>query len=458
MKKFSFNNFNIKELLRIGTGSRTEKAKKNIVVLFIIHFFNFLALMAIVPVTIKYLGENQYGVWLTLSSVFMWLGNLDFGIGNGLRNKLAESFAKEDFQSARKYLSTAYAVFAIGILSSLLIYLVIHPFINWVFILNAGNFEVKSLNNFVLIVFVLFAFQFLLRLLTSLINADQKPALNGFITLCINVLTLAVVIMLYFLSKSSLYLYGFVISLLPFVVLLIASYVLFKGRYKNIAPAFKYIDFKSSRSLVSLGMQFFIIQIAALIVFATDNLIITHLYDPSQVTVYNIAHKYFFFITLVFNVFLSPFWSAFTDAFVKKDFEWIKQVVKRLVQVWSLLSLGTIIMILMSDFVYKIWIGGEITIPFSLSVAMGIFMIISNWNNIFAFFLNGVGKIRLQFYYSIFAAVINIPLSIFLAKEMKMGITGVITATIICIGFASIWAPVQYKKIITGKAKGIWNK
>lgn len=451
-------NFNIKELLRIGTGSRTEKAKKNIVVLFVIHFFNFLALMALVPITIRYLGENQYGIWLTLSSVFMWLGNLDFGIGNGLRNKLAESFAKEDYQAARKYLSTAYAVFAIGIFASLLIYLVIHPFINWVFILNAGNYDVKSLNNFVLIVFVLFAFQFLLRLLTSLINADQKPALNGFITLCINILTLVIVFILYFVSRSSLYSYGIVISIIPFIVLLIASYILFKGRYKHIAPSLKQIDLKSSRNLVSLGLQFFIIQVSALIVFATDNLIITHLYDPSQVTIYNIAHKYFFFITLVFNVFLSPFWSAFTDAFVKNDFEWIKQVVKRLVQIWAVLSIASIIMIVVSDFVYRIWIGGNIQIPFSLSVAMGIFMIVSNWNNIFAFFLNGVGKIRLQFYFSIFAAVINIPLSIYLAKGVNMGITGVITATIICIGFASIWAPIQYKKIITGTAQGIWKK
>lgn len=451
-------NFNIKELLRIGTGSRTEKAKKNIVVLFVIHFFNFLALMALVPITIRYLGENQYGIWLTLSSVFMWLGNLDFGIGNGLRNKLAESFAKEDYQSARKYLSTAYAVFAIGIFTSLLIYLVIHPFINWVFILNARSYDVKSLNNFVLIVFVLFAFQFLMRLLTSLINADQKPALNGFITLCINILTLVTVFILYLVSKSSLYAYGIVISIIPFTVLLIASYILFKGRYKHIAPSLKQIDLKSSGNLVSLGLQFFIIQVSALIVFATDNLIITHLYDPSQVTIYNIAHKYFFFITLVFNVFLAPFWSAFTDAFVKNDFEWIKQVVKRLVQVWAVFSIATIIMIIVSDFVYRIWIGGNIQIPFSLSVAMGIFMIVSNWNNIFAFFINGVGKIRLQFYFSIFAAVINIPLSIYLAKGMNMGITGVITATIICIGFASIWAPIQYKKIISGTAQGIWKK
>lgn len=451
-------NFNIKELLRIGTGSRTEKAKKNIVVLFVIHFFNFLALMALVPITIRYLGENQYGIWLTLSSVFMWLGNLDFGIGNGLRNKLAESFAKEDYQSARKYLSIAYAVFAIGIFTSFLIYLVIHPFINWVFILNAGSYDVKSLNNFVLIVFVLFAFQFLMRLLTSLINADQKPALNGFITLCINILTLVTVFILYLVSKSSLYAYGIVISIIPFTVLLIASYILFKGRYKHIAPSLKQIDLKSSGNLVSLGLQFFIIQVSALIVFATDNLIITHLYDPSQVTIYNIAHKYFFFITLVFNVFLAPFWSAFTDAFVKNDFEWIKQVVKRLVQVWAVLSIATLIMIIVSDFVYRIWIGGNIQIPFSLSVAMGIFMIVSNWNNIFAFFINGVGKIRLQFYFSIFAAVINIPLSIYLAKGMNMGITGVITATIICIGFASIWAPIQYKKIISGTAQGIWKK
>jgi len=78
--------------------------------------------MALVPVAINYLGKVEYGIWLTLASILSWLINLDFGIGNGLRNKLAESLALNDLKLARIYVSTSYTVFTFGILFALLIY------------------------------------------------------------------------------------------------------------------------------------------------------------------------------------------------------------------------------------------------------------------------------------------------------------------------------------------------
>ena len=86
------------ELFSFKNSSRTEKAKKNIVILFILHVFNFVSLMAIVPVTLNYLGKTEYGIWLTLASILSWLINLDFGLGNGLRNKLAEALALNDIK------------------------------------------------------------------------------------------------------------------------------------------------------------------------------------------------------------------------------------------------------------------------------------------------------------------------------------------------------------------------
>ena len=69
-----------------------------------------------------------------------------------------------------------------------------------------------------------------------------------------------------------------------------------------------------------------------------------------------------------------------------------------------------------------------------------------------------MGKIRLQLYISIITAVINIPLSVYLAKYLNMGITGVMTATCICVFFGSVLGPLQYSKIINKKANGVWGK
>ncbi len=305
---------------------------------------------------------------------------------------------------------------------------------------------------------ILFLSQFLLKLITSIVNADQRPSLNGALSLIVNSVTLLVVFLLSKYAEPSLMLFGLVSSAIPVIVFLAASLFLFKGHYENISPTFRAINFRYSSSLVKLGMQFFVIQISSLIVFTTDNIIISQLYGPEQVVIYNIAYKYFYMVPLVFNVMLAPFWSAFTEAYVKQEYDWIKNSVKKLVIVWALLSFAAILMILLSDFVYKIWVGENIKVPFMLSVFTGLFVIIANWNNIFSYFINGVGKVRIQLYYSIIIAILNIPLSIFLAKNIGLGITGVMVSTNLCLIFASVWSPIQYRKLVSGTAKGIWNK
>ena len=46
------------------------------------------------------------------------------------------------------------------------------------------------------------------------------------------------------------------------------------------------------------------------------------------------------------------------------------------------------------------------------------------------YFLNGIGKIKLQLWLYVFGAVINIPLSIYFVKYMNLGSSGVILGTI----------------------------
>lgn len=414
--------------------------------------------MALVPVSINYLGEVEYGIWLTLHSILMWLVNMDLGLGNGLRNKLAEAFAHGDFKLARNYVSTAYAIFSAGLLLVIIIYLIIHPIINWTILLQAPEEYFYSLNKLVLYVFILFCIHFLLRLLSSILNADQRPAANGVISLSINGLTLLAIIGLSYAYERSLFAYGILSGFVPVLVFFIASVLLFSRMYRIISPSLKYLDLKYSSVLVKLGVQFFIIQIAGVIIFTTGNIIITQLFGPAQVTVYNVAYKYFYLAPMVFNVILAPFWSAFTEAYVKSEYDWIKSMMRKLIFIWAGLSIIVILMVVFSDLVYKLWVGDEIKVPFLLSILTGLFVIIANWNNMFSYFINGVGKVRLQFYYAIITAILNIPLSVFLAKNLNMGISGVMLSTVICLIIASVWAPIQYHKIINNKAAGIWNK
>ncbi len=445
-----------KNLIRFEGNSRSDKAKKNIVLLFVFNAVNFAATLIIIPLTLKYLGAVEYGVWLTISSVLTWFSYFDFGIGNGLRNKLAEAISENSFEKAKTFVSTAYAVFGLGILALCMVFYIIYGFINWQLIFNVPEYLASKVNVLIAVVFLLFSLQLFLKLIYSVNQADQRPAVNGFLSALVNIFSVLFLFIIYKTYRRNIVMLGTGLSLIPVIILLLASLILFLKYYKRIAPAFKNIQFKYSSVLVKLGVQFFVIQLSSLVLFATDSLIITRIFGPAEVTTYNIAYKLFYFIPLFFNIILTPFWSAYTEAYVKEDFQWIRNSTSKIIKIWSLLSVGAAALVFLAEPIYRLWVGSEIKIPFYLSAVMGVFVILSNWNNIFAFFINGVGKIRLQFYSSIFVAVINIPLSIYFAKNLGMGITGVMAATCVCVAVGSVWAPVQYSKIISRKAAGIW--
>jgi O-antigen/teichoic acid export membrane protein len=448
----------ILKFFNLENSSRSLKAKKNILFLFIVNGFNFLFNLILVRLTLDYLGKTDYGIWLTLSSILTWFNYLDFGLGNGLRNKLAEAFAKNDLHTAKIYVSTTYAVFSSIILLVIALFVLVFRFINWMEIFKAPAYLENDLNTLVLLSVIFFLTQFVLRLLTFIINADQKTALNGFFSFSINLITVLLVYLLLKIASPSILLLGAGSAFVPVIVFIFASFIFFNKKYKAISPSFKSIKISNLKDLLGLGTQFFIIQIAALVIFATDNLIITQLFGPADVTIYNIAYKYFNYIPIIFFVILTPMWSAYTEAYVKDDLEWIKNAINKILKIWILLSIFVIIMILTANKIYDLWLNSKVKVPFLLTMLMGLFAIISNWNNIFAYFINGIGKIRLQLYSSIIGSIINIPLSIYFAKNLNMGISGVIAATCICVGIGSVWAPIQYSKIINKKAKGIWAK
>ena len=82
---------------------------------------------------------------------------------------------------------------------------------------------------------------------------------------------------------------------------------------------------------MGLGGRFFIMQLSSIIIFTTDNLLITQLFGPAEVTVYDVVYKLFSLISIGHNIILLPLWSGFTDAYVKSDIKWIRKTLKKLI-------------------------------------------------------------------------------------------------------------------------------
>jgi O-antigen/teichoic acid export membrane protein len=449
--------FNLKSFITQGH-ERSVKTKKNILTSLLIKCISIIISFLLIPLALNYLNPVKYGIWLTLTSVIGWFAFFDMGLGNGLRNKLTEALAKNDNELARTYISTSYAILTLIIGIVYILFIFIFPFINWSFILNTPPEMSEEITRLIFIVFSFFSLQFIIKHISMILKADQRSAMSGGINTLASLLSLIIVYILTKTTQGSLLWLSVGVSVANLISPLIATVWFFSKDYKHLIPSFKYIKFSSAKDLMSLGFLFFIMQFAALILFSTDSFIIAQLYGPEEVTPYNIAFKYFSIITMLFAIITTPFWSAYTDAYHKQDFDWIKRITKKLQLFWIVLVVAVIMMILLANFFYRIWVGDEIKIPFYLSISMGVWVLIATWTTIFGNFLSGVGKVRLSLYHSFAMIVINIPASIFLAKYLNLGSTGVIISTCLCMLPQVFIQPIQYKKIINFKAKGVWDK
>ncbi len=437
---------------------RSVKANKNILYSFGIKGISIAAQFALVPLTLNYLDPTRYGIWLTMASILGWFSFFDIGVGHGLRNKLAEALAKGETKEAKKLISTAYALVTLIFVGLLILFWGINPFLNWESILNTPAGMGDELRLIMFMVFGFFFVRFILALIGNVLLAKQEPALNNLIFPLSNVLSLIVIYILTITTSGSLFNVALVFSLLPVLVLMGFTLVLFLKKYRTISPNFRYIDLKYRSSLLGLGVQYFIIQMAAIILFTTSNFIIVQLFGPTEVTEYNVAFKYFSIITMGYGIIISPFWSAITEAYVKQDFDWIKKSMRNLEYLGLGFAALSIILFLIANPVYRLWVGEEISISVSMSAMICVYVIISVISTPYVTFINGTSKIRLQLISAVVSIAMTIPLAIWLATATPLGPSGVVLATIFTTFPTMILWKIQYKKIINGTARGIWAK
>lgn len=440
----------------IAKGSdRSRTAKKNIIISFLLKGISIFISLIYVPLLINYLGVEEYGVWLTISSIIGWFSFFDIGLGNGLRNKLTEAFAKNNNILAKEYISTTYAIVSIVFGATLILFYFVNPFLNWVKILNTSTVDKDKLTLLAQIIFTFFSLRFIFQLIGNIYQAKQLPAINDAIGPIGNIICLVVIYILIKTTNGSLIMLGFVLSSVPVLILIIMTLIAFNVFFKDLRPSIKSINFRHSKYLLSLGFKFFIIQVAALVLFSTSNIIISQILSPAEVTQYNIAYKYFSITFMVITIILSPIWSAVTDAYTREDYNWLRSTLNKLNKIGILFLLVAIIQYILSDFFYKIWVGSTISIPVELSLALLFDTAWTCFSAPYNNYINGFGKLKLGLYIVTFRLITFIPLAIYLTQSI--GISGIVWASLIGKLF-TVFNIIQVNKIINKKAYGIWNK
>lgn len=441
--------------LTSGEG-RTLAVKKNIIYSILIKVLSIVVSFMLVPMTIGYVSSELYGVWLTLSSILTWLTFLDLGFSQGMKNKLTEAIANDDWERGKKLVSTTYFLMILIFVPVCIIIQFLIPVVDWCKLLNISTIYQDDIIKTLHVLMAFCCLQMVVNVVVSVIAAFQRVALSNSFGVIGNVISLGIIFALTKLCPPSLLYLCFSLAAMPIVVTIIASIILFSGSMKRVAPSFRSIEMPLTKDLFTLGYKFFIINIQAVVLYQATNVIISNVSSPLWVTSYNIAYKYLSIAMMLFTVATQPLWPAYTDAYVRGDYEWMKKARKRMTKVLLSSMLSCLAMLVASPLVYKLWIGQDATVPFIMSALVAIYVSIYCWMTLNGTLIVGMGKIKLETYLVLIGMIIHIPLSFFLSKSI--GAYGVIISMII-INFAYAFIfNIQITKLLNKKARGIWNK
>lgn len=438
------------------TNSRNKMLKNNILFSGFLKIVGLLTSLVIVPITINYLNNEVYGIWMTITSILYWITTFDIGLGNGMRNYLAEALATNDTKLGKKYISTTMLLLSLIALSMAIVLLYPLITINFNSFFNTNAIAGNELRMAVVIAVGFTLMNFVLKNIGMIFVAMQKYAINDLLSISGNVIALILIYILTKVTTGNLVLVVLAYTMTSCVAFLLAAIPLF-WKHPELKPSLRFFDKSLGKKIVGKGFGFFVIQISScLVIFGAANFFITQSCGPAAVTTYNIAYKFFNLLVIAYTIILAPMWNAYTDAYVKGDMQWIKATFNKALKFWVLSICGGLGMLLICNLFYKLWIGNMVNVPLSVSASTLVYVCFFNLNNCATYLINGLNKIFVQIIISL--AVTTLYIITVLAFGRKLGVEGIVLSMAASYAVMSVVHLYQCRKLINGKADGIWNK
>ena len=383
-----------------------------------------------VPLGLHYLGAERYGVWATVITTTSWVALLELGISSTLTNSISIAFATGDEELAAEHTTNALAItFSIAALLGLILGVAWHA-INWITLFNvSSSVNPAEVQRTMAIALALVLLTPLSTIVSKILAGYQQAHVYSALSTIGSVGSLAGMFLGVRLHLT-----------MPLLFTLVAGSSLVAGfgglvwtvfiSKPWLRPRIAHLKMTAAKGLLSSGVFFFLIQIAGIIVFNTDNLVVGHYLGAREVTPYSVTMRLVGYAQLLPASLFPSLWPAYAEANARGDIGWIQKTYSR--TVWgtvAILSISLALVILFGRMFIRFWAGDAAVPPELLLVLMAVWTFMSATTTVQSCLLGAVGKVRLQGILSCVAAVMNLGLSIVLVQ--KIGPAGAVLGTIL---------------------------
>lgn len=386
--------------------------------------------LMMVPLAVHYLGKEQYGVWVAITSLITMLGFMDGGAGNATINMVAHASGSKPEQLA-KIISTAFfGMFGLAMLGTIF-FLGAWSFIPWAHLLDVADSVIRSgdVAILVMIVGILFFLNIHVTLIGKIQRGFQEGNLDNLWSGIGSLLSLGLV---YLVIQLDLGIIGFSAAFISGTLLAyLASNIHYFLYYRpDLRPRFSLIDSTHAKEIFATGGMFFVLQFASTIHAQADNVIIANMLGPEAVTGYAICMKLFLIPTAFIGLITAPLWPAYREALASGDLVWIKNIFLKTIYGSLLVSIPiALLLVIGAKSIISIWVGSEVVPSMGLVIGCAFWLIFVSIGGSVSMLLNGLELIRPQILIAISASVVNLALTIYLIPIV--GVEGAIYGSLI---------------------------
>jgi O-antigen/teichoic acid export membrane protein len=385
---------------------------------------------ALLPLTLRYLGRLEFGIWITISTSVVMLSVLDLGIANSLTNFIAEAHARASREEALTYYATAFWITSsVAILLSPLCYFAFE-YNGWGGVFHLTDPEqIRHAGMCVTVAVGFFLASLPLTLANKVLSGYQQVHLANYFAMINSSLSLVAILTTIALRGTIVELMAAYCGSLVLGTIALNAWLLIWQR-PWLKPHPSSVRLSEARRIFGQGLLFFVIQCAGLVVFGSDNLVITHYLGPADVTPYSFAWRLASYSAMIQAIMLPSLWPAFAEAYHMRQLDWIRHTYRSVTRKsLTAVFLAALFVAIFGRGIIHWWAGPGAVPGTRLLWLMAIFNVIMASTTNQAFLLNATGRMRLEAIVAVLAALMNLSLSIYLVQ--RIGTEGVILSTIL---------------------------
>lgn len=390
----------------------------------------------ILPMVSAHLDPERFGLWCSLTSLFLWVTLLDFGLPRAVINIISEADGLKSDSLARKAISSAFWLQAAGLavpalLGEIVIRCVdLHPLLRISPGIPAGELALCLRATLYLAI---------VNTQCALGRAAYTGFQLGYRSTCWEVLGAVLTVPAVAVAvRAGCALPGVTAaSLAPLVAGLFGSAAtLFFRDFAHLRPSLRQFSMPVARRLLRLGSAYLLAQLTALVMQQGQPWILLACAGAAAVGPFAVAHKLVTLPAALMLAVVAPFQPAFGEASIKGDWEWIRRTYRNTVLGSVLYSVAVFaVLILVGQSVTRLLLRQAVPVSQPTFVLLCAYMVVNLIGSSPASLLYGLGRPRGPALYGCAHALVLLPLGFWMTG--RYGPSGLAVAMLLAMSVAT---------------------